>query len=75
MVVALVGAWFAWKNLLAPRLIAKRFGVVVEHELYRSGRIHPSLLPKVLDQYGIDDIVALTYPSKTRRSISSSWNA
>ena len=31
--------------------------------LYRSGRIHPSLLPKVLDQYGIDDIVSLTYPS------------
>ncbi len=49
--------------MLQPRLFAKRFGVVIEHELYRSGRIHPSLLPKVLDQYGIDDIVALTYPS------------
>lgn len=63
IVAVLIGAWFAWKNLLQPRLFAKRFGVVVEHELYRSGRIHPSLLPKVLDQYGIDDIVSLTYPS------------
>src|SRR6476620_4674555 len=66
-VVVLVGAWFAWKELLQPRLFAKRFGVVIEHELYRSGRIHPSLLPKVLAQYGIDDIVSLTYPSNAPR--------
>ncbi len=59
----LIGAWFAWKELLEPRLIAKRFGVVIEDVLYRSGRIHPSLLPNVIDRYGIDDIVALTFPS------------
>ena len=63
VLAVLVAGWFAWKDLLQPRLFAKRFGVVIEHELYRSGRIHPSLLPKVLDRYGIDDIVALTYPS------------
>jgi len=62
-VAVLTGAWFAWKELLQPRLFAKRFGMVIEHQLYRSGRIHPYLLPKVLDRYGIDDIVALTYPS------------
>ncbi len=64
LVVALLTAgWFAWKELLAPRLIPKRFGTVIENTLYRSGRIHPTLLPKVLDKYGIDDIVALTYPN------------
>lgn len=62
-VAVLIGAWFAWKELLEPRLIAKRFGVVIDHSLYRSGRIHPSLLPKVIDRYSIDDIVTLTYPS------------
>jgi hypothetical protein len=59
----LVAAWFVWKDVVSPRVFPKRFGVVVDHALYRSGRIHPSLLPKVLDRYGIDDIVALTYPT------------
>ena len=62
IVVLLAGAWVLWKNVVEPRVTPKRFGVVVDHSLYRSGRIHPSLLPKVLDRYGIDDIVALTYP-------------
>jgi protein tyrosine/serine phosphatase len=52
-----------WVDVVSPRVFPKRFGVVVEHAFYRSGRIHPSLLPKVLDRYGIDDIVALTYPA------------
>ena len=62
LVVALLAAgWLAWKELLAPRLIPKRFGTVIDNALYRSGRIHPTLLPNVLDKYGIDDIVTLTY--------------
>lgn len=69
IVAALTGAFFAWKELLQPRLFAKRFGVVVEDELYRSGRIHPSLLPKVLDRYGIDDIVSLTSNSPKYRQL------
>ena len=60
---ALLGAaWFTWNDVVAPRMFPKRFGVVVDNALYRSGRIHPSLLPTVLDRYGIDDIVSLTYP-------------
>jgi protein tyrosine/serine phosphatase len=62
-VALLAGAWLVWQDIVSPRLFPKRFGVVVDHALYRSGRIHPSLLPKVLDRYGIDDIVALTYPT------------
>jgi predicted protein tyrosine phosphatase len=66
-VALLVAAWLAWKDIVAPRLFPKRFGVVVDHALYRSGRIHPSLLPTVLDRYGIDDIVALTYTASGSR--------
>jgi protein tyrosine/serine phosphatase len=62
-VAVLAAGWLAWKELLGPRLIPKRFGTVIDNTLYRSGRIHPTLLPKVLDKYGIDDIVALTYAS------------
>ena len=50
-----------WKEVLGPRFVPKRFGTVIDHALYRSGRIHPALLPKVLDEYGIDDVVTLTY--------------
>jgi protein tyrosine/serine phosphatase len=61
--VALLAAmWVVWTDVVSPRVFPKRFGVVIDNALYRSGRIHPSLLPKVLDQYRIDDIVALTYP-------------
>lgn len=69
IVAVLIGTFFAWKELLQPRLFAKRFGVVVEDELYRSGRIHPALLPKVLDRYGIDDIVMLTSNSPKYRQL------
>ena len=65
LVATLATVWLAWKDLLSPRLIPKRFGTVIDHTLYRSGRIRPSLLPKVLDKYGIDDIVTLTYPVDT----------
>jgi protein tyrosine/serine phosphatase len=63
VVAVLAAGWLAWKEVLGPRLIPKRFGTVIDNTLYRSGRIHPALLPKVLDKYGIDDIVALTYAS------------
>lgn len=61
VVTVLAAGWLAWKELLGPRLIPKRFGTVIDNTLYRSGRIHPTLLPNVLDKYGIDDIVNLTY--------------
>lgn len=47
-----------------PRVVPKRFATLVDDGLYRSGRIHPDLLPKVLEEHGIDTIVALTYPVK-----------
>lgn len=62
-IILLATAWLVWKDVVSPRIFPKRFGVVVDGALYRSGRIHPSLLPRVLDRYDIDDIVTLTYPA------------
>ena len=53
-------------EFVKPRLFPKRFGAVIEDSLFRSGRIHYSLLPKVLAENQIDSIVTLTHevPSK-----------
>ena len=53
-------------EFVKPRLFPKRFGVVIEDSLFRSGRIHYSLLPSVLAENQIDSIVTLTHevPSK-----------
>ena len=53
-------------EFVKPRLFPKRFGVVIEDSLFRSGRIHYSLLPTVLAENQIDSIVTLTHevPSK-----------
>jgi len=60
-IALLAAAWLVWKVVVSPRVFPKRFGVVIDNALYRSGRIHPSLLPTVLERYGIDDIVTLMY--------------
>lgn len=65
-------------EFVKPRIFPKRFGVVIEDSLFRSGRIHHSLLPKVLAENQIDSIVTLTHevPSKAyqahERSIAES---
>lgn len=49
-----------WNGWLQDRLIPKRWGVVVEGSIYRSGRLPPSLLKKMLVQHQIRRIVDLT---------------
>ena len=57
-----LGSLYVAKEEVYPRLVPKRLATVVEDGLYRSGRIHPDLLPRILEERGIDTIVALTYP-------------
>ncbi len=57
----LLFAWFL-NEFVKPRVIPKRFEVVAENALYRAGRIHPDLLPRVIAEHGIDSIVTMTYP-------------
>jgi protein tyrosine phosphatase (PTP) superfamily phosphohydrolase (DUF442 family) len=52
------GVW-AWEGIIKDRVIPKRFGVVQEGQLYRSGLISASLVKKVLLKYKIKVIIDL----------------
>ena len=43
-----------------PRVFPKRFGEVVENEIFRSGRIHPDIYGSVLKNNEIDVIISFT---------------
>lgn len=49
-----------WKLWLEPRLVAKRWGVVVPGVLYRSGQLSRFVVEGRLEQHGIRRIVDLT---------------
>lgn len=51
-----VGSWIVVESVL-PNVFPKRFGVVVEGELYRSGRLTPAATRKVVQENGIRTIV------------------
>ena len=57
--VVLLLAW-AWKGReLKDHLIVRNFGVVVEGEVYRSGRLTPTTLRRVILENGIRTVVDL----------------
>jgi protein tyrosine/serine phosphatase len=56
-VVVLIAAFLIWEELLEDRLIPKRWGVVVEGSIYRSGQLHPALVKSTLADNRIDVIV------------------
>ena len=49
-----------WEEALRDRVIPKRFGVVREGYIYRSGQLSAALVKKVLVKYNIRVIVDLT---------------
>ncbi len=58
--LAVIVVLAAFNEFVKPRIFPKRFGVVIDDSLYRSGRIHPDLMKSVLQERQIDTIVALT---------------
>lgn len=60
MLVAGAGVW-TWKAVLEDRIIPKRWGVVEEGAIYRSGQLHRDLVEKTLRRYKIATIVSLTF--------------
>lgn len=58
-VLVVVLGLLAWTEWLAPNLEPKRFGVVVEGAIYRSGEPTPGGLKSVVDRYGIKTVVDL----------------
>jgi len=49
-----------WRSVLEERFIPKRFGVVEQGRIYRSGQISASLVKKVLVEYDIKVVIDLT---------------
>jgi len=56
-----LGVW-VWEDVLKDRLIAKRWGVVEEGRIYRSGQLHRSLVRRTLAAHDIKVVIDLTGP-------------
>lgn len=60
LLAALAVGGLAWD---AQRALPKRFGVVVEGRLYRSGRVTPEQLQTLRDRYGVQTVLSLLNPN------------
>jgi predicted protein tyrosine phosphatase len=60
------GVW-VWEGIIKDRVIPKRFGVVQEGQLYRSGLLSEALVKKVLLKYKIKVIINLAADSSDNR--------
>jgi len=54
-----VSGWFAWENYLEDLFFPRRWGVVEEGRIYRSGLIHKSLVKSTLVRHNIGVVVSL----------------
>jgi len=59
-VLLLGGTIWAWEEAIKDRVIPKRFGMVKEGQIYRSGQLSSSLVKRTLVKYKIGVIVSLT---------------
>ena len=55
----LILSLYTWKEHLEDRLIPKRWGIVEDGIIYRSGQLHPALIERVLVEHDIQVIVDL----------------
>jgi protein tyrosine phosphatase (PTP) superfamily phosphohydrolase (DUF442 family) len=60
LTVLIAGGIWGWTSILKDRVIPKRFGVVEQGRIYRSGQLSAALVKKVLVKYNIRVIVDLT---------------
>ena len=58
-VLAVVVLVVVYQNLIHPNLFPKRFGVVVPGQVYRSGKLTPAALTKVVREHDIRTVVDL----------------
>lgn len=59
-VILLTGGLLLWEQVLKNHFVPRRFGVVEQGRIYRSGQISSSLIKKTLVRYKIRTIVSLT---------------
>jgi protein tyrosine/serine phosphatase len=58
--LGLIGAICAWEGFVKDIFIPKKFGVVEPGQIYRSGKISPFLIKKILTKYDIKGIITLS---------------
>ena len=59
-ILLLVGTVWLWEDVVKDRVIPKRFGVVKQGQIYRSGQLSSSLVKRTLLKYKIGVIVSLS---------------
>ena len=59
-VLLVAGGIWTWDQVIKDRVIPKRFGVVQDGTIYRSGQLSSALVKRTLQKYGIRRIVDLT---------------
>lgn len=62
-VILLAGGLLLWEQVLKNHFIPRRFGVVEQGSIYRSGQISSSLIKETLVKYKIGTIVSLSADS------------
>ena len=67
IVIVIVGAIWTWNDYVKDRVIAKKFGVVVQGEIYRSGQISYAIIGRIIEKHNIKMIVDLTLPKTDDR--------
>ena len=62
MLVVVGGGFWLWEDVLEYRVIPKRWGTVVDGQVYRSGQLHPVLVKRTLAKHQIDLVISLIDP-------------
>jgi protein tyrosine/serine phosphatase len=60
LAILVAGSIWGWTSVIRDRVIPKRFGVVEQGRIYRSGQLSAALVKKVLTEHNIRIIVDLT---------------
>jgi protein tyrosine phosphatase (PTP) superfamily phosphohydrolase (DUF442 family) len=60
MALLVAGGIWTWDQVIKDRVIPKRFGVVQDGMIYRSGQLSSALVKRTLQKHGIRRIVDLT---------------
>lgn len=63
IVAVIAGGIWLWEEVLEDRVIPKRWGSVVEGEIYRSGQLSAALVERTLKKHRIAVIVTLCWES------------
>lgn len=61
--ILLIGGLLLWEQVLKNHFVPRRFGVVEQGRIYRSGQISSSLIKETLVRYKIGTIVSLSVDS------------